>query len=63
MTTCLKKSCSSGLLCVSFANVYQSMCASFPFCFEGQLCDLNLLVPDHFLSSYFSKEILSAEDG
>ena len=26
MDTCLGKSCSFGLLCVSFVNVYQSVC-------------------------------------
>ena len=34
MTTCLGKSCSFGLSCVSFVNVYQFVCASFPFGFE-----------------------------
>ena len=40
MTTCLGKSCSFGLLCVSFENVYQFVCASFPFGFEAGLWDL-----------------------
>ena len=31
MTTCLRKSCSFGLPCVSFMNVYQFVCAFFPF--------------------------------
>ena len=43
MTTCLGKSCSFGLPCVSFVNVYPCVCvclcvcvcASFPFGFEG----------------------------
>ena len=35
MTTCLGKSCSFGLLCVSFVDVYQFLlCPSFPFDFE-----------------------------
>ena len=33
MTTCLEKSCSIGLLCVSSVNVYQSVCVIFPFWF------------------------------
>ena len=32
MTACLGKSCSFGLLCVSFVNVYQFVCF-FPFKF------------------------------
>ena len=37
MTICSGKSCSFGLLCVSFVNVYESVCVcvSFPFGFEG----------------------------
>ena len=36
MTTCLEKSCSFGLLCVYFVNVYQFMCVPFfPLGFEG----------------------------
>ena len=31
MTICLGNSCSFGLLCVSFMNVYQFVCVSFPF--------------------------------
>ena len=31
MTTCVGKSCSFGLLCVSFVNFYQILCVSFPF--------------------------------
>ena len=30
MTTCLGQSCSFSLLCVSFVNVYQFVCASVP---------------------------------
>ena len=35
MTTCLGKSCSFGLLCVSFVKFYQFLYVSFPFWFEG----------------------------
>ena len=36
MTTCLEKSFSISLLCVSFVNVYQfCVCPSFPFGIEG----------------------------
>ena len=31
MTTCFEKSSSFGLLCMSFVNVYQFVCASYPF--------------------------------
>ena len=41
MTTCLGKSCSFGLPCVSFENVVNlCMCASFPVGFEGGMWDL-----------------------
>ena len=54
MTTCLEKSCSFGILCESFVNVYQScVCPSFPFGFEGEMWDLIELIPDHSLSVYF----------
>ena len=46
MTTCLEKSCSFGLLCLSVANVL----ASFPF--EGGVCELIVLTLDHCLSIY-----------
>ena len=51
MTTCLGKSCSFGLLWVSFVNVYQF--ASFPYGFEGGVWDLIIFIPDHRLSFYF----------
>ena len=51
MATCLGKSCSFDLLCMSFVNVYQSVCPSFPFGFEGGMWDV--LIPDHCLSIYF----------
>ena len=53
MTTCLGKSCSFSLLCVSFVNVYQFVCASFPFGIEYGMWDLTVLIPDHCLSVYF----------
>ena len=40
MTTCLGKSCSFGPLSMSFVNVYQSVCSSFPFGFECGMWDL-----------------------
>ena len=43
MTTCLRKSCSFGLLCVSFVNAYQLVCVSFRFGFEDGMCDLSVL--------------------
>ena len=51
MTTCLGKSCSFGLPYVSFVNVYHF----FPFGFEGEIRDLNILIylrilfPDHYI--------------
>ena len=46
-----KESCSFGLPCVSFVDVYQSVCvcASFPFGFEDVMSDLIVLVSDHCL--------------
>ena len=44
----LGQDCSSGLLCMSFVNVYVFVCPSFPFGFEGGMWDLILFVPDHF---------------
>ena len=55
MTTCLGKSCSFGLLCVSFVNVTSCVCPSFPFGFECGMWDLIVLIPDHCISIYFSK--------
>ena len=46
MTTCLGKSCSFGLVSASFLNVYQFVCASFPFGFEG----FDFISSDHCLS-------------
>ena len=50
MTTCLGNSCSFSLLCVSFVNV--SVCAPFPFGFEGGMWDLIVVVPDQCLSFF-----------
>ena len=50
MTTCLGKSCTFGLLCVSFVNVYLFVCPYFPFVFESEMWDLVVLIPDHCLS-------------
>ena len=51
MTTCLGKSCSFCLLCVSFLNVYQFVFAFFfPIGFEIRIRDLSELIPDFFLS-------------
>ena len=52
MTTYLGKSCSFSLLCVSFLNVYQLVCASVPFSFGGGMCDLIALILDYCLSIY-----------
>ena len=49
MTTCLGKSCSFGLLCVSCVNVYQCLYVSFfPFWFEGGVWVLTVLIPSLF---------------
>ena len=54
MTFCLGKTCSFGLLCVSFLNVSSvCVCASVPFDFEGGIWDLIVLILDHCLSFYF----------
>ena len=53
MTTCLGKSCSFGLLCVSYVGVCQILCQSFPFGVEGKMWILIVLIPDHCLSIYF----------
>ena len=51
MTTCLEKSCSFGLLCMYFVNVYQFLCVLFfPFGFQGGLWDLIALIPGNCLS-------------
>ena len=55
MTTCLGKSCSFGLQCVSFVNVYQfCVCVLLsPFGFEGVIWDWIVFIPGHCLSIYF----------
>ena len=54
MTTCLGKSSSFGLLCVSFMIDYQFVCVFLSlFGFEGVKWGLIVLVPDHRLSSLF----------
>ena len=55
MTACLGKSCSFGLLCVFFVNVYEFVCALLsPFGFEDGMWDLSVLIPDHCLSIFFA---------
>ena len=50
----LRKSCSFGLLCLSFVNVYQFLyVSSFPFDFEDVMWDLFLIIPDQCLSNHF----------
>ena len=53
MITCSVNSCSFGVRCLSFVNIYQN-CASFPFGFAGEMWDLIELVPDKCLSFDFS---------
>ena len=51
--SCLGKSCSFGLLCVSFVNVINFfLCPSFPFGTEGGMWDVIVLFSDHCLSIY-----------
>ena len=64
MTTCIKKSCSFGLLCVSFVYVYQfCVCHLFPFGFEDGMWDLIVLIPDHCLSIYILNNCKAYIDG
>ena len=54
MITCLGKSCTFGLLCVSFVGVCQILCVSFfSFGIEDRMWDVIVLIPDHCLSIYF----------
>ena len=39
---------------MSFVNVYEFVCAAFPFGVEGGMWDLIVLLPDHYLSIYFT---------
>ena len=48
MTICLRNSCSV-YYDMSFLNIYQMVCASFPFGFEGEIWDLLVLLPGHCL--------------
>ena len=48
LTTCLGKSCSFGLLCVSFVGVCQILYVGV----EGRMWDVIVLIPDHCLSIY-----------
>ena len=46
MNTCLGKSCSFGLLCVSFVGVCQILCVLLSlFCVEGRMWDVIVLIP------------------
>ena len=56
MITYLGKSCSFGLLCVSFVGVCQILCVSFlPFGIESKMWILIVLILDHCLSIYFGQ--------
>ena len=61
MTTCMGKSCSFGLLCVSFMGVCQTLCVSFPF----WTWVLFVLIPDHCLSIYSESGVIpkNAQNG
>ena len=51
--TCLGKSCSFGVLCVSFVNVYEFVYVlQFPFGFEGVMWDLILKIAFLITLSY-----------
>ena len=60
MTTCLGKSCSFGLLCVSFVNIYQILCVcpSFPFGITGEKWDVIVLIPYQCVSIYLDSSTL-----
>ena len=55
MTACLGKSCSFGLLCVSFVGVCKILCVcpSFPFGIDGRMWDVIVLIPGRCLSIYY----------
>ena len=59
MTTCLGRSCSFGLLCVSFMGVCQILCVcvSFPFGIEGMMLIVIVLIPAR-VSVYFVDHVL-----
>ena len=51
MTICLGKNFSFGVLCVSFVNVYQTVCVLlYRFGFKGRMWDLIVLIRDHCLT-------------
>ena len=51
MAICLGKNFSFGVLCVSFVNVYQTVCVLlYRFGFEGRTWDLIVLIRDHCLT-------------
>ena len=55
MTTCMGKRCCFGLPCMSFVNVYLFVYViSLPCGFEGDVWDLLVLIPGHFISFYIS---------
>ena len=55
MTTCLKRAVHSVYCaCLSWAFVKFCVCPSFPFCTEGRMWDVIVLIPDDCLSIYFS---------
>ena len=54
MTTRLGKRCSFGLLCVSFVNVYQFVCALLSHLVSRVGLDLIVFIPDYCLSIYFT---------
>ena len=53
MTTCLGNSCSFGLLCQFFDNVYQFVCVLLSLLVLRVGCGFIILVPDHCPSLYF----------
>ena len=56
MITCLGKSCSFGLLCVSFVGVcgFFVFVLFFLFGIEDRMWGVIVLIPDHCLSIYFT---------
>ena len=59
MTTCLGKSHSFGLLCVSFVIVIKfCVCSTFLFGIEGGMWDVIVFkIPDHCLSFNYEKSL------
>ena len=56
MNIWLGKICSFGLLCMSFVNFYEYVCASFHYSFEGGMWDMTVLIPDHCLAICFDMD-------